>query len=111
MTSLDDGGRWCPQCGAEYRPEFTECSDCLVSLTNVAPEVAASEDHAQVEYDLAQWSEPQRAALSVLLVGRDVAHQWTETHLVVPHVAEAVVDQLIDELDENPPSPLEPADD
>lgn len=23
---------WCPKCGAEYRPGFTECSDCRVPL-------------------------------------------------------------------------------
>ncbi len=24
---------YCPQCGVEYRPGFTECADCLVPLT------------------------------------------------------------------------------
>lgn len=25
---------WCPKCGAEYRPAFTTCADCQVSLVD-----------------------------------------------------------------------------
>ena len=28
---------FCPDCGAEYRPEFTECAECGVSLVNALP--------------------------------------------------------------------------
>ncbi|HEX4998161.1 MAG TPA: DUF2007 domain-containing protein, partial [Terriglobia bacterium] len=28
---------FCPNCGCEYRPEFTECADCRVSLVSVPP--------------------------------------------------------------------------
>ena len=28
---------WCPQCGAEYREGFSECSDCGVALVADAP--------------------------------------------------------------------------
>lgn len=28
---------WCPSCGAEYRPGFTECSDCGVALVDELP--------------------------------------------------------------------------
>jgi hypothetical protein len=32
---------YCPQCGAEYRPGFVQCSDCLVPLVDRLPEDAA----------------------------------------------------------------------
>ena len=28
---------WCPNCGAEYRPGFTQCSDCDVALVDELP--------------------------------------------------------------------------
>ncbi len=28
---------FCPDCGAEYRPQFTECAECGVSLVNAVP--------------------------------------------------------------------------
>jgi len=33
---------WCPDCGAEYRPGFTFCSDCHVPLVSQPPEPADS---------------------------------------------------------------------
>ncbi|MDQ1519769.1 MAG: hypothetical protein QOI55_842, partial [Actinomycetota bacterium] len=33
----EDRTRWCPQCGAEYRDEITECADCGVPLTREPP--------------------------------------------------------------------------
>ena len=38
---------FCPKCKAEYRPEFTVCSDCNVSLVSELPE-ATSEDTKQL---------------------------------------------------------------
>ena len=35
----DPGAKICPQCGAEYRPEFTLCSDCLVPLVEWRPDL------------------------------------------------------------------------
>ena len=32
----------CPQCGAEYRPGFTQCSDCLVDLVGRPVDAAES---------------------------------------------------------------------
>lgn len=29
---------FCPQCGAEYRPEFSECAECRVHLVVTLPE-------------------------------------------------------------------------
>ena len=34
---------FCPQCGAEYRPGFTRCSDCDVDLVATPPDAADSE--------------------------------------------------------------------
>jgi hypothetical protein len=36
----------CPNCGAEYQPGFTQCSDCLVDLVEPGAE---SEDPAEPE--------------------------------------------------------------
>jgi len=30
---------WCSSCGAEYRSEFTDCSDCGIALVPDRPEV------------------------------------------------------------------------
>lgn len=35
---------FCPQCGAEYRPGFVQCSDCLVPLVDRRPQDSESED-------------------------------------------------------------------
>ena len=35
---------FCPQCGAEYRPGFVQCSDCLVPLVDRPREDPESED-------------------------------------------------------------------
>lgn len=35
---------YCPQCGAEYRPGFVQCSDCLVPLADRPPAHPAPED-------------------------------------------------------------------
>jgi len=32
---------FCPQCGEEYRPGFTECADCNVPLTDQPPQPEA----------------------------------------------------------------------
>ena len=32
----------CPQCGAEYRPGFTQCSDCLIDLVEQPVDAAES---------------------------------------------------------------------
>jgi hypothetical protein len=32
---------YCPQCGADYRPGFTLCSDCLVPLVDRSSEASA----------------------------------------------------------------------
>jgi hypothetical protein len=41
---------FCPVCKAEYRPGFTECSDCQVALVDALP-VAAAEQTSQAPTD------------------------------------------------------------
>ena len=99
------GGLWCPHCGAEYRPGFEECADCRVPLTDERPppRVEPEVDHGQVEYDLEDWTAQQRAALELVMVGRDLPHGWDGAHLLVPRVREAEVDEIVDELDGEAP--------
>jgi hypothetical protein len=54
---------FCPRCGAEYRPGFTTCADCLVPLVDRLPQEEAPGDrarssrsleaHGQAEHDFA----------------------------------------------------------
>ena len=41
---------YCPECGTEYRPGFTECSDCRVALVERPPETP--EDHPEPGLEL-----------------------------------------------------------
>ena len=98
--SLQVGGRWCPQCEAEYRPGFRVCADCAVELVETDPRRGDDVvDHGTVEYDLGDWDDGRRDALRLLLVGRGIPQVWDGALLGVPRVREAEVDELIDELD------------
>ena len=37
----------CPNCGAEYQPGFTRCSDCLIDLVEPGAEPAATSEPAE----------------------------------------------------------------
>jgi len=100
MTSVDVGGLWCPECGAEYRPGVAECSDCHVALSSVPPTAEpASVDHEELVYDLAAWTDDQRGALDLLLLGAEIPHGWDGPLLTAPHIREAEIDGFIDEID------------
>jgi hypothetical protein len=34
---------WCPECGAEYREGYTQCSECQVALVETPPAVTEAE--------------------------------------------------------------------
>jgi hypothetical protein len=61
---LEGGGRFCPECGAEYRPGVAECADCEVPLT---PEPPAEPEHP--EPDLVVLTEISEPALLPVVVG------------------------------------------
>src|SRR5438094_3358797 len=102
MGSLYVGGKWCPQCGAEYRPEFSECADCRVPLITQQPrprvQLAGDDarDHGVATYDLAGWSNDERAGLELLLRVGDIAHAWEDTQLMVAKARKDEVDALIE---------------
>ncbi|HEV8624809.1 MAG TPA: RDD family protein [Acidimicrobiia bacterium] len=94
------GSRWCPACGAEYLAGVDTCSDCRVDLQHAPP---PAPDHETVTYDLADWDDEQRQALELFLRAADVSFAWEAGYdLVVSHAAEAVVDELIEELEDRP---------
>lgn len=113
MGGLDIGGLWCPNCGAEYRPGFLECPDCRVPLTAVKPPArplrSTEGDHDELAYDLTGWGDDRRGALALMLTGAAIPHGWEGDILVVPHLREAEVDELIDSIEEAEPAEL-PAD-
>lgn len=39
---------FCPDCGAEYRPEFTECAECGVRLVNALPAEEGPDPDAKI---------------------------------------------------------------
>ena len=42
---------WCPNCGSEYRPGFTHCSDCGHELVREPPEVDVTEEEPRPPFD------------------------------------------------------------
>jgi len=97
---MTGGGRWCPACGAEYLPGTDSCGDCRVALQAEPP---AAADHETITYDLADWDDAQRRMLDLLLRSSDVSFGWEAGRdLVVPRSTEAVVDELIDDLEHRP---------
>lgn len=49
---------FCPQCGDEFRPGFTECPDCMVSLVRELP---SEEDETAVLVEVARYDTPDEA--------------------------------------------------
>jgi hypothetical protein len=59
----------CPKCGAEYRPGFTRCSDCLVALVNESKPAKPRSSSRSVELvTVFKCSDPGRIALAKSLL-------------------------------------------
>jgi hypothetical protein len=100
---------WCPQCGAEYREGFTQCSECQVALVNVPPaatEGPAAPGPAWVE--VASYTTVEEATLAQgVLNEQDIPAEVVDRHVVLnpfPQVDEAEVLLLV------PPELAERAD-
>jgi hypothetical protein len=103
--------QFCPRCGALFAPdvnmEFSTtqvlCIECGLALEDPPEVLAPSEsDDDQVAYDLVEWPPGDRAIATADLVELNIPYRWEDgLVLVVPASAEAQVDALLDEIDEN----------
>jgi len=103
--------QFCPRCGALFAPdvnmEFSAtavlCIECGLALEEppqmLAPPGVYDE---QVAYDLIEWPPEDRVIATDDLVELGIPYRWEDgVVLVVPASAEAQVDALLDEIDEN----------
>src|SRR5215218_5427831 len=100
---------YCPRCGSRFRDEFRgewletslRCDECGVSVPEAPLMLAPGNDEDEVQYDLAEWQVGERAAATTALGEVDIPYRWEpDLVLMVPAVAEAEVDVLLDELEE-----------
>jgi hypothetical protein len=87
----------------EFARTKLPCLECGLALEEPPQVLAPSEvDDDQVAYELAEWPAADRAIASADLVELGIPYRWEENLvLVVPATAEAEVDALLDEIDEN----------
>jgi len=64
------------------------------------PEATSSDRHDVVTYDLADWTPEQRMEVDEQLGLSEVPHEWVGGHLHVPGAHEALVDELVDVIDD-----------
>jgi hypothetical protein len=103
--------QFCPRCGALFAPdvnmEFAStqllCIECGLALQDPPRILAPAEaDEEQVAYDLIEWPAEDRVIATDDLVELEIPYRWEDgLVLVVPAIAEAQVDALLDEIDEN----------
>jgi hypothetical protein len=87
----------------EFSTTQVLCVECGLALEE-PPEVLrpADGDDEQVAYDLVEWPPEDRAIATADLVELGIPYRWEDgLVLVVPGTAEAQVDALLDEIDEN----------
>lgn len=69
---------YCPQCGAEYLPRATVCSDCQVALVPVPPRPPEKDSSSQEDYIVLVWSGSnprQQAAVQKILEHENIPSQ------------------------------------
>ena len=71
---------WCPKCSAEYRGGFTECSDCLVLLTDKQPEATERAPREKATFDTEFPGLTTRSWLLVSVLFMMLYH-WAEIQL------------------------------
>lgn len=96
----------CRHCGAVVEAGVNAaCRDCRLSpdLGAVPTLPVQTEDGAEeIDFDLADWPAEERVLLAVTLHERDVPWRWEPGPLlVVREFDEAVVEELLDEMDED----------
>ncbi len=99
---------FCPRCGTElpakFRGEWFDsghpCSDCGVAVGDPPGMLAPSD--AEMTYGLDEWPVPDRAAVTGTLVDDGVPYRWEPgIVLVVPESVEALVDAILDDLEQS----------
>ncbi len=103
--------QFCARCGAQFAPdvnmEFSAtqvlCVECGLSLEDPPEILPPSEsDDDQIAYELSEWPAEDRTIATADLVEMGIPYRWEDNLvLVVPAAAEAQVDALLDEIDEN----------
>ncbi|MFM8994569.1 MAG: hypothetical protein ACKOJG_10350 [Actinomycetota bacterium] len=58
-------------------------------------------DAPTVRYDLADWSVDERVELVEMLADAEIRHDWDGSELLVPAECEAVVDAMIDDVEDD----------
>lgn len=102
---------WCFQCGAEYEPDVAECVECGVTTVPEPPIEATevgTEQEQQLAYEFHSWALESRAMLDSLLTGAGVAHAWQGATLIVREEDEAIVDGLVDDVEQATLPTLDP---
>jgi hypothetical protein len=87
----------------EFSSTQVLCVECGLSLEDPPEILPPSEsDDDQIAYELAEWPAEDRTIATADLVEMGIPYRWEDSLvLVVPATAEAEVDALLDEIDEN----------
>jgi hypothetical protein len=98
----ENGDVWCPQCGAEYLPTMTTCSDCLVALVDEPPR---ERDPTLVPYDAKGWSEDLLVEFRYRLRQQGILFEEDRTYFGFRRDDTPAVNALIDELNQSVANP------
>ncbi len=71
-VSLD--AKYCPECGAEYRAEIAECSDCKVPLVEALPDDAAEQEPENYLEVMSTYNIGDLAVIKSVLDGEQVVY-------------------------------------